>query len=500
MFDQRLSRISETSLSVANPFAVPTTIMANEAVPLEKKAVDELLRLLEVQQTLESLQKILPEAYSKEACLEQVVLTPDLHKAQGIPVGTVMRTKGFVIPQAVGNDINCGMRLHKTNLRSKAVLDNLDALEKRLRHLFFGGGRRIPMTGLQRQALLQNGLLGLLEAVPVSQSEGLWQYWHSQNMAAEILCTEQQGSLPTKQIMAGLEDWIGKTNTISRDAQIGSLGGGNHFAEIQRVAKIIDPVTAYAWGLTMDQVVVMIHSGSVGIGHLAGTHLKTATRAAYPSGVPHPENGIYPMPLGLDTWQVSLANAANFAFANRVFLALMVRAALEETIGLSDYPLLYDAPHNLLWQQENGALHRKGATPARGFETMQNTPFAYHGEPVLIPGSMGASSFIMAGLGNTNSLESASHGAGRLHSRGEAMRGSESDFLDFLKRYRVVTPLDWHDQAVKNRPDIIREHLSKLRQEAPFAYKGIGSIINTQTSAEMVRGVVELEPLLTVKG
>jgi tRNA-splicing ligase RtcB (3'-phosphate/5'-hydroxy nucleic acid ligase) len=500
MFDKRLLRISATSLSVTNPFGVPTTIMANEAVPLEKKAVDELLGLLEVQETLEALQKVVPDAYPADARLEQVVLTPDVHKAQGIPVGTVMQTLGFVIPQAVGNDINCGMRLHTTGLRSEAVLKNLDGFEKRLRHLFFGGGRRIPMTGLQRQALLQDGLLGLQGAVPKSFSEGLWAYWHDQDMARDLAHTEQNGSLHTKQIIEGLGDWIGELHQISRDAQIGSLGGGNHFAEVQRVARILDPVTAHAWGLQIDQVVVMIHSGSVGIGHLAGTHLKTATRDAFPKGIQHPENKIYPMPLSADTWQGALSNAANFAFANRVFLALMVRMALEETIGATEFPLLYDAPHNLLWQQANGAIHRKGATPARGYETMQNTPFAYHGEPVLIPGSMGASSFIMAGMGNLSSLESASHGAGRIHSRGEAMRGFEQEFKDFLERYRVVTPLDWHDQAVKQRPDIIEEHLSKLRQEAPFAYKGIGEIIKTQTDAGMVRGVVELEPLLTVKG
>jgi tRNA-splicing ligase RtcB (3'-phosphate/5'-hydroxy nucleic acid ligase) len=500
MFDSRVSRTDETRLEVKNPFSIPTTIFANEAVPLERKAIDELLGLLEVQATLEKLQKILPEAYPESARLERVILTPDLHKAQGIPVGTVMQTTGFVIPQAMGNDINCGMRLHKTNLRSEAVLNNLDKLEKRLRHLFFEGGRRIPMTGLQRQALLQNGLTGLLEAVPKTQVEGLWQYWHDQNLSADFERTEQHGSIQAASIVNGLEDWIGDLHSISRDAQIGSLGGGNHFAEVQRVAKILDPVTAHAWGLKPDNVVVMIHSGSVGIGHLAGSQLKTATRAAYPKGIAHPENGIYPMPLHSENWHDALANAANFAFANRVFLALMVRAALEETVSATDYDLLYDAPHNLVWQQEHGALHRKGATPARGFEAMQNTPFAYHGEPVLIPGSMGASSYVLAGTGNTDNLESASHGAGRIHSRGEAMRGSEQEFKDFLERYRVVTPLDWNDPRVKTRPDIVREHLANLRQEAPFAYKGITSIIETQTAANMVRGVVELEPLLTVKG
>jgi tRNA-splicing ligase RtcB (3'-phosphate/5'-hydroxy nucleic acid ligase) len=500
MFDKRVSRIDETRLSVANRFEVPTTIFANEAVPLERKAIDELLGLLEVQATLEILQQVLPESYPENARLERVILTPDLHKAQGIPVGTVMQTTGFVIPQAMGNDINCGMRLHKTNLRSGAVLDNLNKLEKLLRHLFFEGGRRIPMTGLQRRALMQNGLMGLLDAVPKTQTEGLWHYWHDQNLTADLERTEQHGSLQAHSIVHGLEDWIGDLYSISRDAQIGSLGGGNHFAEIQRVAKILDPVTAHAWGLKPDHVVVMVHSGSVGVGHLAGSHLKTDTRAAYPKGIPHPENGIYPMPLHSENWHDPLANAANFAFANRMFLALMVRAALEETVGATDFDLLYDAPHNLVWQQEHGALHRKGATPAKGFEAMQNTPFAYHGEPVLIPGSMGASSYVLAGTGNPISLESASHGAGRIHSRGEAMRGSETEFKDFLERYRVVTPLDWHDEKIKARPDIVREHLANLRQEAPFAYKGITSIIETQTTANMVRGVVELEPLVTVKG
>ncbi len=499
MFDTRLTRTSQTRLEVQNPFAIPTTIFANEAVPLERKAVDELLRLLEVQTTLEHLQKVLPEDYPADARLERVILTPDFHKAQGIPVGTVLQTKGFVIPQAMGNDINCGMRLHKTSLKPEAILANLEALETRLRHLFFGGGRSIPMTGLQRQALVLHGLEGLLEAVPKNQETGLWRYWQQQNIQADLERTEQRGSLHTS-TNQGLEDWIGNLHHLSRDAQIGSLGGGNHFAEIQRVSKILNPVIAYAWGLKPDSVVVMIHSGSVGIGHLAGSQIKKATRAAYPKGIPHPSNGIYPMPLTSSHWHDSLANAANFAFANRVFLALMVQAALEETVAETNFQLLYDAPHNLIWQQENGAIHRKGATPARGFEAMQHTPYGYHGEPVLIPGSMGASSYVLVGKGNPDNLESASHGSGRIQSRGQAMRGSESEFQDFLKRYRVVTPLDIRDQKVKARPDIIREHLANLRQEAPFAYKGITSIIETQTRAEIVQAVVELEPMLTVKG
>ena len=498
MNDSRVTRVDDVRLDIANPFDIPIQLFANNAVPLERKAIDELLRLLEVQATLERLQAVNPERFSNDARLNRVVLTPDFHKAQGIPVGTVLETQGFLIPQAIGNDINCGMRLHVTNVSPETVLENLDRLEQRLRHLFFGGGRNIPMTGFQRQALLTGGLEGLANAVPSSQTEGLWRYWH-QDINQFLEHIEQNGSIHAQNAL-GFEDWIGKANQLSRDAQIGSLGGGNHFAEIQRIKKILDPATAYAWGLRENQIVVMVHSGSLGLGHVAGKTLKTVARDSYPNNIPHPENGIYPVPLGMLEIDNAVANASNFAFANRLFLALMVRAALEEVAGETGFDLLYDAPHNLYWQNGNTVLHRKGATPARGLEAMQNTSFAYYGEPVLIPGSMGSSSYLMAGTGNNSSLSSASHGAGRVQSRGDAMRGSEAEFQEFLKSYRVVTPLDLRNPQVKSRPDIVREHLANLRQEAPFAYKGITPIIETQTQARTVRAVAELEPLLTVKG
>jgi tRNA-splicing ligase RtcB (3'-phosphate/5'-hydroxy nucleic acid ligase) len=488
-----LTRVSPTALTVQNRFEIPATLFANPNIHIERKAVAELLELLEVQATLRGL-----DEYPDHARLEHVVLTPDFHKASRIPVGTVLQTRGFALPQAIGNDVNCGMRLHKTLWRSADLEPHIKLLEKRLRALFFEAGRNIPMTGLQRQAMLQHGLLGLLESVPKSQTQGLWRFFHQQH--ADLDHVEQCGSVETNSILAGAENFIGDPNRLSRDAQIGSLGGGNHFAEIQRVVKILEPHTARAWGLFADQIVVMVHAGSLGLGHLAGGQVRQMAKDHFPKHLPHPQNGLYPMPLSAD-WLDPLGNAANFAFSNRTFLALMLRQALEETLGETEFPLLYDAPHNWLWLESDGTvLHRKGATPARGFAEMQNTPFAHHGEPVLIPGAMGASSFVMVGTGNPEALSSASHGAGRIRSRGEAMRDHEAEFRAFLERYSVITPLDWRAPSVQSRPDIVREHLAMLRQEAPFAYKGIGDVIQTQTQAQMVRGVVELEPILTVKG
>ncbi len=131
---------------------------------------------------------------------------------------------------------------------------------------------------------------------------------------------------------------------------------------------------------------------------------------------------------------------------------------------------------------------------------MEGTPFAYYGEPVLVPGSMGASSFILAGCGFDGTIQSAAHGAGRAYSRGSSMKGFEAEFDNFLKEFRVVTPLDLRRQDVRNRPDIVEKKLAELKQEAPFAYKGIGPVIETITDTGMARPVAELVPLMTVKG
>lgn len=489
MFHPKVTRSSGTQLHVHHAYAFPARLFANAQVPLEARAVDELLAVLDLQGTLSSL----PSA----AQIQRVALTPDFHKGAGIPVGTVLQTQGFLLPAAVGNDVGCGMRVHLTSLTQNDLEPHLDALEHELRSLFFQGGRQIPLTGVQRQALLLEGIGGLLGT---PGEVGLWAQLRRQNLPREVAHSDPSAQRPIPQLY-GLQDWIGAPHDLTYDGQIGSLGGGNHFAEVQVVHRILDPQIAHLWGLREGMVTVMIHSGSLGVGHFAGQLAQSLAQQAWSKGRPHPHHRFYPLlqeqsPEALQDALNVLQTAAHFATVNRLWLALMVKSGLERVTRELNFPLLYDAAHNFIWPQEGGWLHRKGATPARGFDEVQDTAFAYTGEPVLVPGSMGASSFLLAGRGHPEALWSASHGAGRQRTRGEAMRGFDTEFTQFLQDFRVVTPLDWK----RARKDIQQRKLEELKQEAPFAYKGIGPVIDTLNEAEMAKSVAELRPLLTVKG
>jgi tRNA-splicing ligase RtcB len=507
--DPRLTRIDPNRLRVNNDLGVDAVLFANEQVPVEGAAVTELVEFLGLQRTVDQIAEAAPESFDELPSITQVAVTPDFHKAKGIPVGTVLQTKGFVVPQAIGNDINCGMRLHLTGYTADQLAGKMNELETACRRIYFEGGRNIPMSRIQREALFKRGLEGLLDAVPNAQTEGLWGLFHALDIGNELDHVEQRGSLQSNRTL-GLDDFLGPDDRLSRDGQIGSIGGGNHFVEIQRIDKIHDWAVAHAWGLKPGMVTVMVHTGSVSIGHFCGGYYRDKVRELYPAGLKHPGNGIFILPTGAVHEQTAslfwdtLNNAANFAFANRLFLAIMALDSLRKVVGDAEFPLLYDAPHNLVWKElRDGAevvVHRKGACPARGFDAMEGTPFAYQGEPVLVPGSMGSNSFILVGQGNAESLQSASHGAGRALSRGDAMKGHDEEFDAFMKAFRIVTPTDFRRPDIRHRKDILKAKLDEIRQEAPFAFKGIGPVVKTLTDACIARPVAEVVPLLTVKG
>ena len=509
MTDRRMQRLDANRVRLENPQQIHAVLFAREDVPVESAAVDELVELLEIEDTALRVADAVPDAFSEPPSVHRVALTPDFHKARGVPVGTTLATRGFTVPQAIGNDINCGMRVHPTTLRVEQIRSRLDELETAFRHIFFEGGRDIPMSRAQRQALFTEGLTGLLSATPTTQTEGLWSLFHDADLESALERVEHRGSLPASDAV-GLDDFLGPADRLSRDNQIGSIGGGNHFVELQYVHRVLDGPTAHAWGLREGEVTVMIHTGSVAVGHLSGSVCRSLLRRIFPKTLKHPANGIFLLPEGeryrKDTdlfWDV-LHNAANFAFANRFFLSLMAWAGLQRVFGDVAMDLLYDAPHNMLWRERidghDMMLHRKGSCPARGFEAMQGTPFAFTDEPVLVPGSMGASSFILAGRGLPEALSSASHGAGRRLARGAAGRGHNEAFHRFLEEFRVVTPVDLRRADIRARRDIVERKLSDLKQEAPYAYKGIGPVVETLESSGIAAPVVELRPLMTVKG
>jgi tRNA-splicing ligase RtcB len=434
-------RIDETRLDIMNPHGVPVTLFANRDVPIELEAIEQALALVSVQQTIEEVRAaqrrgtIAPFWGDGEAALERVVLTPDLHRGAGIPVGTVAQARGFVIPQAVGNDVCCGMRLLVTDITREELARHVDALAAPLRAVFFEGQRAIAMSPRQREALLREGLWGLLETAGDNAGSGLWQWYEPRAQEADLARVHFQGVVPAREVFAFGDYILSSGSASGRDSQIGSIGGGNHFVELQVIDEILDGATAHAWGVGRDTVAVMAHSGSVGLGHTVGGYFLDRARAIFPRELKHPEHGFYLVPT--DGPHAALAakyldamhNAANFAFANRLFLGLMAIRVLSEVLGRPvESRLIHDAPHNLIWAGDGAAgrhLHRKGACPALGPDVSSAGPFRFTGHPVIIPGSMGAASYLLAGSGNEAALCSACHGAGRSLSRGKSRHVDE---------------------------------------------------------------------------
>lgn len=503
----------ESSIELEN-LSCSVSLFLPDGMKPDKKAVDELKRMMQIEQTVARMREMGSFFENADSSVVKAALTPDFHKGAGIPIGTVLMTEGFVVPQAMGNDINCGMRLYTTDLKESELESRLPAILPEVRRIFFEGGRGIPMKGIQREAMLRNGLIGLLETAGEAEGKGIWKLYDRDKQEKELEHTAFQGSLKAGAV-EGLEDFIGDAHTLSYDDQIGSVGGGNHFVELQRVAEIFDGQTASAWGIKKGSILIMIHAGSLTIGHQSGRINQLITKGLYPKGMPHPDNGIYLLPEKMpekngnhenSAWQrfcSTTYNAANFGFANRLFLGLMLQCAIENKVHSFEMKLLYDSPHNFIWEKEVDGrkyfLHRKGACSARGMEEMAGTPFAYYGEPVMIPGSMGSSSYLLKGMGNPNALWSASHGAGRRLSRGEAIHGNDAEFREFMKRFHIVTPVNPDRNDLKGRNDILKKWEESIRSEAPYAYKDITQVVKVHTDCAMAGLVARMEPLFTVK-
>jgi tRNA-splicing ligase RtcB len=402
------------------------------------------------------------------------------------------------------------MRLLVTDITRDELAPHLADIHRPLRAVFFQGQRGIPMSPRQREALLREGLWGLHETRADNAGTELWRYYDARTQEADLARVHFQGVLPARDIFS-FADYVAGSGAIdSRDPQIGSIGGGNHFVELQVVDEILDGATAHAWGVRGDAVTIMAHSGSVGLGYPVGGFFLDQARAIYPRELAHPDHGFYVIPtrgrhaaLGA-RYLDAMRNAANFAFANRLFLGLMTVRVLSEMLGRDIAAnLIYDAPHNLVWDDERTDvhLHRKGACPALGGDpSAAASPFRFTGHPVIIPGSMGASSYLLAGEGNAAALCSACHGAGRSLSRGKSRHVDERTFEATFEKLRVVTPIDPTAPEVRLRHDVLAEYKDRLKEEAPYAYKDITPVVETVEQAAVARRVARMWPLLTIKG
>lgn len=479
MFNHKAAeRISSTEILIRHPNGLTATLFATEDVYIDPASVNEALDFLGLADTLEQSKKLLPYGTTPE--IEKIILTPDFHRGAGIPVGTVFQAKGFVLPKAIGNDIGCGMRFLTTNI-DRHLIDNALNLEDILRAIFFEGQRNISLSREARNDIFKWGLAAL--------------EMHGKTNISMTQKSHEGGGFPTETVIKDfLESSALDDKEETFDAFLGSIGGGNHFVEIQVIDEILDPETAYAWGLYKGKVTIMCHSGSLGVGHWIGNLFAEKAKAFWPKTLKYPTGGYYPL-CGEEAQRYIEHQKAgvNFAFANRFFLGQSALTGLERALNQKiEAQLLQDAPHNACWQNgENRFLHRKGACPAPG----PDSTFT-EGHPVIVPGSMGDSSWILKGQGALHSLCSACHGAGRIAKRGSARKGSYEE----LERLRVVTPWNHKSLEAKKRPDILAAHAARLLEEAPSAYKDVLPAAQTCEQAGIAKPVAILKPLLTVKG
>jgi len=460
----------------SGPMNVDATVYASERIRLEDGALQQLADAA-----------ALPGA-------KRVLATPDIHLGYGVPIGCVAGLAGIVVPAAVGYDVNCGMRLLTTPLEAKDV-DAGRIAHSIGRDVPLGAGKRnVALTAEQLETVLERGLEGLQAVHP--GHERYSELRDEEEDAADVERAEERGSVE------GAPGAVSEKARSRGRPQLGTLGGGNHFIELQRVDRVDDAELAGKFGVHEGQLVIMIHSGSRGFGHqVGGDYMKKAERIA-DDRAPSKKLAFLEIDSAEGRGYVGAMNcAANFAFANRQVMTTFVRAAFRAEFGPLDMPCVYDVPHNMAKLEEHSGerlwVHRKGATRAFGPERMAGTPFELTGQPVLIPGSMGTASYLLvAGERAADSLWSVNHGAGRTMSR-TAAAGKVSRKGKVLKPGRISD--EDFDRAMEGVV-LISGNRRLAKEEAPQAYKDIDAVIETVAGAGLGRIVARMVPLAVLKG
>ncbi|MEH1937928.1 MAG: RtcB family protein [Nostoc sp.] len=447
---------------VNSPDAPVAEVLLPEDFPVEAKALKQLANLASVRHP--------SGGYVCRACA-----TPDFHPGDaGVAIGSVVETVGQVIPGAVGSDINCGMRLHVVDLTIEEFLAKRDQFVEKMKGDYFFGTRDVTMTAQTMRSLFQYGVPGWLDAM-LDQPTGSVVKSDLSQLAQESDGIFLGGSMDGDWKLAP-EELVPDAGLV-RDGGLATIGGGNHFVEVQRVDKVENRTLAHAWGVREGQLAFMIHSGSRNVGKYIGGMWRDKAKATWQKGLKYPDSQIFPLstyshPELVASYLQAEATAANYAFVNRLLLAELLRLRLREVYKDVEAPLVYDLPHNITLPEGQGWVTRKGACPA------------HVGQPVIIPGSMGAYSYLMVGRGNPAFCNSASHGAGRIRSRFDLNRRGASQSEAELGLTGV---------------DCITLREERRIEEAPAAYKPIQSVIDVQVEAEMVDVVARLSPVLTFK-
>lgn len=417
---------------------------------------------------------------------------PDIHWGYGFPIGGVAafdEETGVISPGGVGFDINCGVRMITTPLTAADIPDMKGLIEDLFATVPTGVGSKSPVRLSQKDlsAMLTDGAANAVET--------------GYGMERDVRFCEEMGAMP------GAELEFVSTKARARGIpQCGTLGSGNHFLEVQAIDAIADPDTAKTFGVSEGQICIMIHCGSRGLGHQVCTdHLKTLEEAVKKYHIDLPDRQLACAPLHSPEGEAyfgAMAAAANYAWANRQIITHLVRELFVKRFGIDydEMPLVYDVAHNVAKWEEHGmpdgsagsrrvCVHRKGATRAFGpgrSEIVQEYRAA--GQPVIIPGSMGTSSYLLAGttIAMERTFGSTCHGAGRVQSRSSAKRSLTGAAVaeDLAKRGIIVRA----------------PNAAAIAEEAPDVYKPSSEVVQVVHDAGISRIVARFRPLGVIKG
>lgn len=449
-------------------------------------ATEELIEDILQDRTLDQLMNVA----TLPGILKSAIVMPDGHEGYGFPIGGVaamdLKT-GVISPGGIGYDINCGVRLltskeSYTNIKEK--IGDLTHEMSRMIPKGVGRGGNIKLTASEMDEVLATG--------------AEWAVDQGYGLADDLKHIESEGRLDEADPALVSEH----AKKRGHD-QLGTIGAGNHFVEIDRVEEIYDSPAASTFGIFPGQVVVLIHTGSRGLGHqIATDYLKIFLSNISTYGIELPDRELACAPFNSKDGQnylKAMAAAANFAWCNREVISWEVRKSWEHIMKqpMDSLKLLYDVAHNIAkiethtinGKDENVLVHRKGATRAFGPGSNEiPEDFKQVGQPVLIPGSMGTHSYVLAGMteGMDRSFGSACHGAGRRMSRTAAKKAVNAPNL---KR-----ELKEKDIAVE------AGSYAGLAEEAPIAYKDIDLVVETVHRAKLAKKVAKLRPIGVIKG
>jgi tRNA-splicing ligase RtcB len=451
---------------------IPRRYRADMKVPARVYASEKMLDSILSDRSLEQLVNVA----TLQGLRKYAIAMPDVHEGYGFPIGGVAAVdaeEGVISPGGIGYDINCGVRL----LRTGKSLDQICAALPKLAHSIareipsgVGRGGTAPFRGSDLDRVLRDGARRIVEL--------------GRGSPADLEAIESGGRID------GADPNLVSTQAKKRgEDQLGTIGSGNHFVEVDVVDRVLDEAEASRFALSSGQIVVLIHTGSRGLGHQVATdfiRLMAASMPRYKISIPDRELACAPIssPEGQQYLQ-AMAAAANFAFANRQLITAGIRRAWRWEFGENEpVDILYDVAHNVAKTEEHlldGTksrliVHRKGATRA------------FPGQPVLIPGSMATASYLLVGQEQAmrETFGSTCHGAGRVMSRMRA----KSEISGQELRERLA------------KMGIIAEAGSTkgLVEEAPEAYKDIDAVVDVVQHAGIAKKVVRLRPVAVVKG